>query len=226
MPPSLLDLIADPVRLAIVRQLAAAGRAPLAEIADRADVHVNTVRSHMTELEAAGLVEREHATPEGPGRPQVCYRLSAEWQLPSTDMRGLTELLASLAIRLEPTVEDIQELGRQWGRYLSGRPGDDPLEALPRLLERLGFDAEVHGCEVRLSSCPCPLVSPDHPELICRLAGATIEGIAAASPRRWRVSSTEHDPDRRRCTIHLAERPRRRGASALPTKRRGPRAAE
>jgi predicted ArsR family transcriptional regulator len=223
---SLLDLIADPVRLAIVRRLAAVGRAPLAELADRAGVHVNTVRSHMTELEAAGLVEREHATPEGPGRPRVRYRLSAEWQLPSTDMRGLTELLAALAVRLDPTVEDIQELGRQWGRYLSGRPGDDRLEALPRLLERLGFDAEVHGSEVRLRSCPCPLVSPDHPELICRLACATIDGIATAGPRRWRVDATEHDPARRRCTIHLAERPRRRGSSALPSRRRGPQAAE
>ncbi len=204
MSPNLFELIADPVRLTIVRQLSASGAVPLTEIAARAGVHANTVRSHMGELEAAGMVEREHAASGGPGRPQVRYRLSAGWSLPSSDLQGLGELLAAMVIRLDPTPEDVQELGREWGRFLSGRPGGDPLGALPQVLERLGFDAEVDGMDVHLRACPCPLVSPDRPELICRLAGAAIGGIVELGPQRLRVGSGDHDPVRRTCTIHLA----------------------
>lgn len=204
MPLNFLELVADPVRLAIVRQLAERGSTPLAEIADQAGVHANTVRAHIGKLETAGAVEREHAGSDGPGRPQIRYRLGQGWRLPTSDMLGMSELLAALVVRLDPPVETIRELGRHWGRYLSGRPGGDPLEALPRLLERLGFDAEIDGLEIRVSSCPCPVVSPEHPELICRLAVSAIDGIAETSPKRLRVSSAEHDPARRACRFRLS----------------------
>jgi predicted ArsR family transcriptional regulator len=216
---NLLELISEPVRLAIVRQLSSTGSAPLSELAERAGVHLNTVRSHMSELEAAGVVERGHAPSDGPGRPQVRYRLRAGWELPSSDMRGLGELLAALAVSLDPSAEKIEALGRHWGRFLSGRPGGDPVASLPRLLERLGFDAELDGSELRLRSCPCPLISPEHPELICRLAGAAIDGIAEADAGGRRVSSSEHDPVCRRCTLHLAAPPpsaRREVVRAVP----------
>jgi predicted ArsR family transcriptional regulator len=206
MALSLFELVADPVRLAIIRELSGSASIPLAEIAEHAGLHANTVRTHMGELEASGAVEREHGTSDGPGRPQVRYRLRAGWRLPSSDHHGLSELLAAMIVRLDPSVETIQELGRHWGRYLSGRPGGDPVKSLPRLLERIGFDAEVEGLEIRLRSCPCPLISPEHPELICALAGAAIDGIAETSPRRLRVSSSTHDPQRRACTIRLAPR--------------------
>jgi predicted ArsR family transcriptional regulator len=212
MPLNVFELIADPVRLAIVRQLSARSSASLGEVAASAGVHANTVRNHIGELEAAGVVEREPVAPAGPGRPSLRYRLTPGWRLPSTDMGGLSELLAALVVRLEPPVEAVQDFGRQWGRFLTGRPGGDRLTALPRLLERLGFDAEVTGLEVRLRSCPCPLVSPDQPELICRLVGAAIDGAVEAGPRRLRVTRTEHDPVRRTCTIHLTEGPRPQAA--------------
>ncbi len=215
MGPNVLDLIADPVRLGIVRRLSGSGSANLAEIAEVAGVHANTIRNHIVDLEAAGLVEREPTAPERPGRPQVRYRLTPGWRLPSTDLHGLSELLAALVIRLDPAVESVHELGRQWGRFLTGRPGGDPLTALPRLLERLGFDAELAAGEVRLQGCPCPLVSPDHPELICRLVGGAIDGVAEVSPQPLRVASAAHDPVCRTCTIRLARRPAARPVPAL-----------
>ena len=161
----------------------------------------------MGELEASGAVEREHAASDGPGRPQVRYRLCPGWRLPSSDLDGLSEMLAALVVRLNPSVETVQDLGRHWGRYLAGRPGGNPVDSLPRLLERLGFDAEVDGHDIRLRSCPCQVVSPDHPELVCRLAEAAIDGIAETGMSRLRVSSATHDPHRRTCTIRLAPRP-------------------
>ncbi len=217
MSLNVFELIADPVRLAIVRQLSGGRSTPIAAIADAAGFHVNTVRSHMSELEAAGVVTREHMAGDGPGRPQILYRLSSGWRLPSSDMRGLSELLAALAIRLDPAAEEIQELGRAWGRFLNGRPGGDPMASLPRLLEQLGFDAEVDGHEIRLRSCPCPLVSPEHPQLICRLVCGAIDGIAEAGPKRLRVTSSEHDREQRSCTIRLAESQGRRAITAKPS---------
>jgi predicted ArsR family transcriptional regulator len=206
VPFSLFELVADPVRLAIMRELSGTGSVPLTEIAEQAGLHANTVRTHMGELEASGAVVREHATADGPGRPQVRYRLRPGWRLPSSDLQGLSELLAALVARIDPSIETVQELGRHWGRFLSGRPGGDPVKALPRLLERLGFDAEVRGLEVTLSSCPCAAVAPEHPELICHLAVAAIDGIAETSPRGLRVSSSSHDPKCRTCTVMLAAR--------------------
>jgi predicted ArsR family transcriptional regulator len=203
---NLFEVIADPVRLAIVRRLSRRGSGTLSELAEEAGVHANTVRHHVAELEAAGVLEREHATPEGPGRPHVRYHLSSGWRLPSSDLRGLGELLSALVVRLGPTTEEVDGLGRDWGRSLAGRPTGDPLDELPRLLEGLGFDAEIDGSEIRLRSCPCASISATHPELICRLAEAVVDGVLETGTRRLRVATTEHQPERRRCTIRLAER--------------------
>ncbi len=204
--PNLFEVLADPVRLAIVRLLSSRGTGTLGELAEEAGVHANTVRHHVAELEAAHVLEREHATPEGPGRPHVRYHLSSGWRLPSSDLRGLGELLSALVVRLGPTTAEVDRLGREWGRSRAGHPTGDPLDELPRLLEGLGFDAEVDGSEVRLRSCPCASISPAHPELICRLAEAVIDGVVETGARRLRVASTDHHPERRRCTIRLGAR--------------------
>ena len=55
-----------------------------------------------------------------------------------------------------------------------------------------------------LSSCPCRLVSPDRPELICNLAVAVVDGILAGSGSPLRVTARAHDPQQRRCAAALA----------------------
>jgi predicted ArsR family transcriptional regulator len=214
MSRNLLELLADPVRLSIVRQIASRQPATLEEIAAGASVHDNTVRSHLAQLEESGAVMREHAQTHRPGRPQVLYRLREDWRLPSSDMRGLVELLAALVLRMEPSPDQLQDLGRQWGGYLAGRPGPEVLERLPRQLERLGFDAHLEGDDLRLSACPCPLAAPEHPEFVCQLVNAVVAGLAGAAAGGLRVTSSVHDPNQRRCTIKLGDR--RRGGSPLP----------
>src|SRR5207249_435912 len=117
MSRNLLDLLADRVRLSIVRALAAREPATLEELGAAANVHENTVRAHLAELEGSGVVMREHAQTRRPGRPQVLYRFREGWQLPSSDMRGLAELLAAFVVRLDPSPDELDDLGRQWGRY-------------------------------------------------------------------------------------------------------------
>lgn len=201
---SALDAIADPARLRMVRHLAEHGPANLATLAGAAGVHVNTARPDLVALVEAGTVQRETSAPVGRGRPSVHYRLADGWSPPTTDFRGLAELLAAVVLRAGQDEEAIRALGAEWGRFLLGRPGAPHVEReLPAALERLGFEAEVSGQELRLSACPCPLVLPDRPELICELTIAVAEGLLAGSGSGLRVGRRHHDPARRSCAARL-----------------------
>jgi hypothetical protein len=95
-------------------------------------------------------------------------------------------------------------LGTAWGRYLSGRPGSaEPAEAVPPVLARLGFDARVEHDRVKLVGCPCPLVAPDHPELVCRLADGVVDGVLSAHGSRLCVGKATHRPSERVCELEL-----------------------
>jgi len=75
--------------------------------------------------------------------------------------------------------EELHCLWEDWGRYPSraARALRSFERALPAALERLGFDARLDGDELALSACPCRLVSPGQPELVCNLAIAVVEGV-------------------------------------------------
>ena len=199
-----LDAVADPVRLQIVRHLAHHDSATLAELAEAASVHVNTIRSHVASLERAELLVSMQKPATGPGRPATGYRLADGWGLSSTDFLELAGLLAAALVRGEPDPTSLRVTGADWGRYLAGRPGRRDIDAaLPQALERLGFHATVDGNVVRISGCPCAVVSPDHPEVLCGLATGVVEGVLSASGSRRRVRDHDAHPDARRCTIRL-----------------------
>jgi predicted ArsR family transcriptional regulator len=199
-----LDAVADPVRLRIVRHLADGGSATLSELADVAGVHLNTIRAHVAALEGADVLESAQKAATGPGRPAVAYRLVDGWGLSSTDFLELAGLLAAALVRNAPEPEALRATGADWGRYLVGRPGRrDVATELPRALERLGFHAAVDGELVRISGCRCAVVSPDHPEVVCALATGLVEGILAASASDLRVTEHDKHPERRRCTLRL-----------------------
>ncbi len=202
-----LEAISDPVRLAIVRHLGQAGASTLAEIVAGAGVHRNTVRHHVAALEEADVIEPAEAERPGRGRPRKRYRLRGSWTLPSTDFRGLAEVLAQLVRVLKPSPAVIRKIGHAWGRYFRGRPGELSLEKdLPPVLERLGFMADMDGRELRVSGCPCPLVLPENPSIVCAMMTAVVEGYLqadgspGASPT---VRGARHDPQRRSCTLRL-----------------------
>ena len=85
-----------------------------------------------------------------------------------------------------------------------GRPGVHDLgEELPLALDRLGFHARLDGDVLELSSCPCSLVLPDRPELLCELAASAVDGLLAGSGSGLRVGRRTHHPDVRRCALGL-----------------------
>jgi predicted ArsR family transcriptional regulator len=200
-----LEAISDPVRLRIVRHLERHADASLQELATAAGVHPNTIRAHVAALESGGALTRGHLHAGGRGRPQVRYRLADDWTLPTTDFLGLAEVLAAVLVRRGATPGDMREIGLAWGRFLLGRPGGHDLEEqLPRALEQLGFNVRLEGKTLELSSCPCALVAPDLPELVCELAIAIADGVLAGAGSELRVSERVHDPEGRACSARLA----------------------
>src|SRR3954451_23860065 len=201
-----LDAVADPVRLRIVRHLADGGSATLTELADVAEGHLNTVRAHVAALGRADVLRSTVRTASGPGRPATEYRLVDGWGLASTDFLELAGLLAAALGRGPPARDTLRDTGADWGRYLVGRPGRrDVAEQLPRALERLGFQATVEGDVVRISCCPCAVVSPDHPEVVCGLVTGLVEGVLAASGSELGVGEHDAHPEDRRCTLRLTQ---------------------
>jgi predicted ArsR family transcriptional regulator len=199
-----LEAVADPVRLAIVRHLAGHDSATLSELADAAGVHLNTVRGHVAALERARVLESAQKAASGPGRPATAYRLAEGWGLSSTDFLELAGLLAAALVRNRPDAATLRATGVDWGRWLAGRPGRrDVGEQLPLVLERLGFHATVEGDVIRMSGCPCAVVSPDHPEVVCGLATGLVEGVLAASGSTLHVGEHDAHPEARRCTLRL-----------------------
>jgi predicted ArsR family transcriptional regulator len=201
-----LDAVADPVRLRVVRHLARHDSATLGELADAAGVHLNTIRAHVASLEEAEVLVSTQKPASGPGRPATEYRLADGWGLSSTDFLELAGLLAAALVRSRPDTEALRATGADWGRYLVGRPGrHDVATQVPLALERLGFHADVAGETVRITGCPCTAVSPDHPEVVCALASGLVDGVLAASGSDVRVAHHDANPEARRCTLLLTK---------------------
>ena len=200
-----LDAVADPVRLRIVRHLAHHDTATLGELAEAAGVHVNTIRGHVSSLEQADVLVSTQKPASGPGRPASEYRLADGWALSSTDFLELAGLLAAALVRNHPDADGLRATGAAGAPAPAGRPGRRAAPpARPGARERLGFHATVNGETVRISGCPCAVVSPDHPEVVCALATGLVEGFLAASGSDLVVSEHDNHPDERRCTLRLS----------------------
>jgi predicted ArsR family transcriptional regulator len=201
----MLESIADPIRLRVVRHLDERGAGSLAELADAAGVHVNTIRPHLQALETDRVIGTRQRQARGPGRRVIEYYLVEPLTVGDTDMLAMAELLAAALARAGVDEEQLRRIGADWGRYLSGRPGaQDPVSLLPEVLARFGYRTAADAGGVRLERCLCPVVSPDAPLNICVLVEGVIEGALAAGGSDLRIVSSDHDPDARSCSVCLS----------------------
>src|SRR4051794_32743521 len=197
-----LELIADPVRLSVARRLGEEPGSSAPDVAAATGLHLNTVRAHLKALESAGAVERDADGGGAPGRPVVRYRLRRALTPPGDEVLALSGLLAQTLADLDSGPTSLRALGFEWGRAWGQRADEAPVsERVRGALERLGFDVRFEGRRVVMGGCPCPLVAPSSPELVCGLADAVIDGVLDSSPRRPRRHT--HRPSSRRCDATL-----------------------
>jgi predicted ArsR family transcriptional regulator len=155
-------------------------------LADRLELHVNTVRTHLAVLEEAGLVHTTTERRDRPGRPKVLYRAAevTSEPVPVADDRGYRFLAGILASYLDATSEDTgaaaERAGAAWGRFVVDRPppftelaAEDGIDRLVGMLREFGFDPalEEHDTagtrRVLLRRCPFLDVAREHQEVVC-----------------------------------------------------------
>ena len=197
------------MRLRVVRHLSRHDSATLAELADAAGVHLNTIRGHVASLEEAEVLASTQKAATGPGRPPTEYRLVDGWGLSSTDFLELAGLLAAALVRSHPDhavgAGDRRRLGPLPGRP----PGPSRRRDLRSRWRSSGADSTPTSRARPSGStgCPCAAVSPDHPEVVCALATGLVDGVLAASGSDVRVAEHDANPEARRCTLRLTRSP-------------------
>ncbi len=163
-----------------------------ADLVDVVGLHANTVRAHLQELTAAGLVRMETVPPAGRGRPAHQYTITDQGRaVPRVndpafaEYRGLTTAFATyLAARSEDPSDEARDIGRAWGRQLASGEETDGADAtglVIRLLTRLGFTpvppAEATPEEgIALRTCPLLELAEEMPEVICQVHQGLVEG--------------------------------------------------
>jgi predicted ArsR family transcriptional regulator len=78
--PGWLDVVADPVRLQILRHLSQVSEATASELTTRNQASYQTLRRHLEVLEAFGVIEARPGQSDGEtsGRPATRFSLSPE----------------------------------------------------------------------------------------------------------------------------------------------------
>jgi predicted ArsR family transcriptional regulator len=162
---TLLKALADDSRYALYSALDRS-RSPLStlELAERLDLHPNTVRLHLERLREAGLVEVSAASHGSVGRPQHHWRVTAtapSLGLEPPGLRVLADLLAEAAGSSGVRAEELVSIGRRRGETRTaggeapvspsaagGNDGDGVPACVQAALDELadlGFDPVLEG---------------------------------------------------------------------------------
>lgn len=202
-PEETLDItgaLGDPTRYGIYRAIVEAAGEPLtvAQVAEEFSLHPNVARMHLQKLVDVGLVAADTRRSKGGGRPARIYMLSdrvASLQFPPRDY----QLLAALALKVVSSLTDDDpealdriggELGRDEGRRALKRDGLDPahhdlqalLDSLTRTAVGLGLYPRIEqrtdgSVDFEIRNCVFRELSATHPELVCRLHTAMLQGL-------------------------------------------------
>jgi DeoR family suf operon transcriptional repressor len=136
-------------RRGILMALKKRGRARAEELADVLGITASAVRQHLTGLLGDGLVEFEEVR-SGPGRPKHVYRLTpaADSLFPRTYSELTNELLDYAGASQPGLVDELFEMRRRRRAEaararLAGRPFDERVAELARILDEDGYLADV-----------------------------------------------------------------------------------
>jgi predicted ArsR family transcriptional regulator len=195
--PTGAALLSSPVRRSIVDALAehedttAAEGMTAGQLAEMLDLHVTTVRFHLDQLVAAGLVSADFTKRFGVGRPRKVYSVAPgalDDTSPHPALQILTELLAdSFGSEATPA-----EAGARWAH--EHVPPDDtgPAESAGQWLTKVGRMIDVlhdwgytpdlttseggRACRIDLVRCPFLELARTNPAVVCGIHRGLIKG--------------------------------------------------
>lgn len=186
--------LSSPVRSRMLELLTDDGPMDAHELADRLDLHVNTVRAHLTVLVDGGLVASSPEDRDRPGRPRLLYRATeaARDRGGAGGYRFLAEVLAShLAATTDDPASVAEQAGTAWGRFLVDEPApftsveqQAAIERVAELLDTLGFAPELDSREstaprILLRRCPFLQVAREHQDVVCSIHLGIMRGALA-----------------------------------------------
>lgn len=189
------------------------------EVAERLDLHENSVRFHLDRLVGDGLVEARPRAALGRGRPRLVYTAPARPDLgpERRRYRELAGLLADLVAARPDGVRSAADLGRTWGTALARNgPAHAPsapaaVDELVEVLDEVGFAPEAQGPPDRprilLRHCPFLEVAEDHPEIVCSIHRGLMDGVLAELGNPVGVERLVPFADPAGCVAHLGAAP-------------------
>jgi predicted ArsR family transcriptional regulator len=175
----------------------------LEDLSGMTTLHVNTIRTHLDVLRAAGRVERTRGVVGGRGRPRWLYAAVRD--------DAYTELAQDLVAALEQAddAQTAEEAAQRWRRAdgISQSAVADPDEAVAvaaRALEDLGFDVETSpvGDAVYLGNCPYAALVAEHP-VICDIHARALEQVLEGTGQDVELESLDVFPRPGVCVAHL-----------------------
>ena len=224
-------------RQAVLRVLTEAHR-PLtsAEIAERLEVHKNTVRFHLESLTAAGQVEQAALVGSGPGRPAQAFRAVRGMDPGGPRFYQLLAGVLTEALVAEPDgPARAVEAGRRWGHQVAATSADPitgvtaAVDQLVQLLDSFGFAPEHDGGAHRDSGpgtgtvagsggpealppvsvrhCPFLELAAGHQEIVCPVHLGLMRGALEAWGAPVRAEALEPFAEPDRCLVHLSAGP-------------------
>lgn len=168
-----------PTRKIILRTLRSQGKCTVKELAEAAEVSPVSVRHHLSNLQAEGLVSVEEVR-HGVGRPHHSFSLTekALELFPTRYYRLTNRLLEELkesmpGERVDELFSGVADnMASQFAKELGDLPLEERLHRLVELLQQEGFDTELEreGDQLLLHELSCPFVhvGQEHPE-VCLL---------------------------------------------------------
>ena len=168
-----------------------------AQLAKQLSLHVTTVRFHLDQLVAAGLLETSFHKHIGAGRPRKVYARVAPAHPPATSQESLGLLAELLTGAFTAQVDGgvtltPEQAGRRWAEEHVGLDGAAPATTAGEWIAKLGRTIDVltswgyepelvadgagRDARIELTSCPFRDLARAHTEVVCGIHRGLIAG--------------------------------------------------
>jgi predicted ArsR family transcriptional regulator len=193
------------------------GAVGVLELADRLEMHPNTVRFHLDALVDARLAERRLEPRHHRGRPKVLYQaLSHSRPVASRGHRHLAEILAGQLGRASADpVDAARHAGREWGRSLARQPRaaeypeeSEAVSQVTDVLAEIGFRPQVVASRRRIDLHHCPFgdLVAARGEVVCAMHLGVIQGLLTELDAPIEAHRAEPFVNPHLCYIHVRAR--------------------